>query len=255
MNSTELTVTNKDGLTANALKYIAIAAMLIDHIAWCFVDTYSVLGQIMHVIGRLTAPIMCYFIAEGYHYTRNVKKYLLRLGIFAIISWAPFVFMELGLLPIGVRDGRFEIYPYQGVIYTFFLGLLALVVIHSENLNKPAKVLLLIPIFALSVIGDWLFFAIIYIIIFDRYRGDFKKQMIWFAVTTVLMELFFLLIGMTLADSLFQMGVLLAIVPLYFYNGRRGGSEKFRAFNKWFFYVFYPLHMVILGVLKFYVLQ
>lgn len=255
MNSTELTVTNKDGLTANALKYIAIAAMLIDHIAWCFVDTYSVLGQIMHVIGRLTAPIMCYFIAEGYHYTRNVKKYLLRLGIFAIISWAPFVFMELGLLPIGVRDGRFEIYPYQGVIYTFFLGLLALVVIHSENLNKPAKVLLMIPILLLSFWGDWLFFAIVWIIIFDKYRGSFKKQMTGFAVTSVFVVLLPLLMGMTLADSLFQMGVLLAIVPLYFYNGKRGGSEKFRTFNKWFFYVFYPLHMVILGVLKFYVLQ
>lgn len=255
MNSTELTVTNKNGLTANALKYIAIAAMLIDHIAWCFVDTYSVLGQIMHVIGRLTAPIMCYFIAEGYYYTRNVKKYLLRLGLFAFISWTPFIFMEYGILPIYIESGQWYINPMQGVIYTFFLGLLALVVIHSESLNKPLKVLLLIPIFLLSLIGDWLFFAIIWIIIFDKYRVDFKKQMIWFAATTVLMELFFLLIGMTLADSLFQMGVLLAVVPLYFYNGKRGGSEKFRAFNKWFFYVFYPLHMVILGALKFYVLQ
>lgn len=255
MNSTELTVTEKRRLSANTLKYISIAAMLIDHIAWCFVDTYSVLGQIMHVIGRLTAPIMCYFIAEGYYYTKNVKKYLLRLGLFALISWVPFIFMEFGTLPIYIESSQWYINPMQGVIYTFFLGLLALVVIHSESLNKPVKVLLLIPIFALSLIGDWLFFAIIWIIIFDRYRGDFKKQMIWFTATAVLMDLFFMLIGMTFAESLFQLGVLLAIVPLYFYNGKRGGSEKFRTFNKWFFYVFYPLHMVILGVLKFYVLQ
>lgn len=255
MNSTELTVTEKRGLSANTLKYFAIAAMLIDHIAWCFVETYSVLGQIMHVIGRLTAPIMCYFIAEGYYYTRNVKKYLLRLGVFAVISWTPFVFMELGLFPIGVRDGRFEIYPYQGVIYTFFLGLLALVIIHSEKLKKPVKALLLTLIVLLSFWGDWMFFAIVWIIIFDRYRSDFKKQMIWFAVTAVLMELLTMLISMTFAGSLFQLGVLLAIVPLYFYNGKRGGSEKFRVFNKWFFYVFYPLHMVILGFIKFYILK
>ncbi len=256
-NETALTVRENRPLTANALKYIAIAAMLIDHIAWSFVNDYSVLGQLMHVIGRLTAPIMCYFIAEGYYYTKNVKKYLLRLGLFALISWAPFTFMEWGVPPLYYDSdmSKLMFIPFQGVIYTFFLGLLALVVIHSERLKKPAKALLLIPIFLLSLIGDWLFFAIIWIIIFDRYRGDFKKQMIWFAATAVLMELFFILIGMTLADSLFQLGVLLAIVPLYFYNGKRGGSEKFRTFNKWFFYVFYPLHMVILGVLKFCVLK
>lgn len=255
MNSTELTITEKRGLSANALKYMAIAAMLIDHIAWCFVDTYSVLGQIMHIIGRLTAPIMCYFIAEGYHYTRNVKKYLLRLGIFAIISRVPFVFMETGQLFVYIHENGFQYFFVQSVIYTFFLGLLALVIIHSEKLSKAVKVLLLIPIFFLSLIGDWMFFAIVWIMIFDKYRGNFKKQMLWFAATALLMELFFVIIGMTLAESLFQLGVLLAIVPLYFYNGKRGGSEKFRAFNKWFFYVFYPLHMVILGYIKFYILK
>ncbi len=165
--------------------------------------------------------------------------------------------MEFGTFPVYYfsQGGQAIIYPAQGVIYTFFLGLLALVVIHSERLKKPVKALLLVAIFLLSLIGDWLFFAIIWIIIFDRYRDDFKKQMIWFAATAILMELFFILIGMTLADSLFQLGVLLAIVLLYFYNGKRGGSEKFRTFNKWFFYVFYPLHMVILGVLKFCVLK
>lgn len=254
-NETALSVRENRPLTANVLKYIAIAAMLIDHIAWSFVSDYSVLGQLMHVIGRLTAPIMCYFIAEGYYYTKNVKKYLLRLGLFALISWAPFTFMEWGILPIGVYEGHFRVYPQQGVIYTFFLGLLALVVIHSERLKKPVKVLLMIPLFLLSFWGDWLFFAIVWIIIFDKYRGSFKKQMTGFAVTSVLVVLLPLLMGMTLADSLFQLGVLLAIVPLYFYNGKRGSSEKFRTFNKWFFYVFYPLHMVILGALKFYILK
>lgn len=254
-NDTALAVRENKPLSATALKYIAIAAMLIDHIAWCFVDTYSVLGQIMHVIGRLTAPIMCYFIAEGYYYTRNVKKYLLRLGLFALISWAPFTFMEWGILPIGVYDGRFGIYPQQGVIYTFFLGLLALVVIHSEKLKKPIKALFLALIFLLSFWGDWIFYAVVWIMIFDRYRGDFKKQTLWFAATALLMELFFLLIGRTLTEVLFQLGVLLAAVPLYFYNGKRGGNDKFRVFNKWFFYIFYPLHMVILGYIKFYILK
>ena len=51
-------------LTANQLKIIAVIAMLIDHIAVVFIPTESILGQVMHTIGRITMPIMCYFIAE-----------------------------------------------------------------------------------------------------------------------------------------------------------------------------------------------
>ena len=63
-------MTNTKGfLNRNQLKYLVIAAMLIDHIAWAFVPTASLLGQVMHVIGRLTGPTMAYMLAEGYHYT------------------------------------------------------------------------------------------------------------------------------------------------------------------------------------------
>ena len=93
-------MTNTKGfLNRNQLKYLVIAAMLIDHIAWAFVPTASLLGQVMHVIGRLTGPTMAYMLAEGYHYTRNVKKYAMRLGIFAVISWLPFSYFESG----GIR--------------------------------------------------------------------------------------------------------------------------------------------------------
>ena len=67
----------KKGLNSNALKMIAIIAMTIDHIAWLVFPDYphEVLPVILHTIGRLTCPIMCYFIAEGYHYTKNIRKY------------------------------------------------------------------------------------------------------------------------------------------------------------------------------------
>ena len=68
-------------MNRNQLKYLVIIAMLIDHIAWVFIPMASVLGQIMHFIGRLTAPTMVYFISEGYYYTHNIKKYALRLGV------------------------------------------------------------------------------------------------------------------------------------------------------------------------------
>ena len=68
----------KKGLTSDILKLIAVIAMVIDHIAWAFIPFNSIAGQIMHVIGRLTAPIMCFMIAEGYYKTNNVKKYAQR---------------------------------------------------------------------------------------------------------------------------------------------------------------------------------
>ena len=109
-------MTNTKGfLNRNQLKYLVIAAMLIDHIAWAFVPTASLLGQVMHIIGRLTGPTMAYMLAEGYRYTRSVKKYAMRLGIFAVISWLPFSYFESG----GIR-------PAFGVIYTLFLSLLAI---------------------------------------------------------------------------------------------------------------------------------
>lgn len=57
----------KPGITSDLLKLIAIIAMTVDHIAWAFVPFGSIAGQLMHVIGRLTAPIMCFMVAEGYY--------------------------------------------------------------------------------------------------------------------------------------------------------------------------------------------
>ena len=124
-------MTERRGLNANILKYIAAAAMLIDHVGWAFVQTNSVMGQAMHLIGRFTAPIMCYFIAEGYYHTKNIEKYLLRLGIFAAILHYPFVIAELFQgNRIQFINGLIFVKPQfsitnSSVIFTIFLGLCA----------------------------------------------------------------------------------------------------------------------------------
>lgn len=250
ITETYLPTRQEKPLSADIIKYIAAAAMLIDHIAWCFADTYTAAGMIMHTIGRITAPIMCYFIAEGYHYTRNVKKYLLRLGIFAVISWIPYNYMEIGALPFG--DGWLRL--MQSVIFTFFLGLLALAAIHKETIPKAVRVIIVILLCAFSTIGDWPVLGVVWIILFDRYRGDFKKQAAAFAVSSVVLLTLMLIVimGESPAEALFQYGVLLALVPLYLYNGGKGRTG---GFNKWFFYIFYPLHMLLLGLIKYAVLE
>ncbi|MGN0691420.1 MAG: TraX family protein, partial [Oscillospiraceae bacterium] len=213
----------KSGLSACAIKYIAVLAMLIDHIAWCFVDTYSLLGMIMHMIGRVTAPVMTYFIAEGFYYTRNVNKYLLRLGIFALISYIPYLYMDFGqLTPVVRNKDSITFLSYQGVIYTFFLTVLALKTVHTENLNGLIKGVIVFLLCIASRIGDWYCFPIVWALLFDRYRGSFKKQAEAFTISSVIMvsiEIF--MFGEGLKDW-FQYAVLLALIPLYFYNGKRG---------------------------------
>lgn len=87
----------RSGLDSNMLKLIAIAAMTADHIAWLLFPGYPTdpLPIILHIIGRLTCPIMCFFIAEGYHYTRNIKKYTARLFVFVYIRFKRFCRLAL----------------------------------------------------------------------------------------------------------------------------------------------------------------
>ena len=84
----------KRTLDSNSVKVIAIVAMTIDHVAWMLFPGYpsSWLPIVLHMIGRITCPIMCYFIAEGYHYTKNINKYTQRLFVFAFISHFAYIF-------------------------------------------------------------------------------------------------------------------------------------------------------------------
>ena len=92
-------------LNRNHLKYLAIIFMIIDHISF-FYDPTNPIIIACGFISRTTAPIMALFIAEGYHYTRDVKKYMKRLFIFAIISYLPFtLFMAGSLIPVQLFSG------------------------------------------------------------------------------------------------------------------------------------------------------
>lgn len=233
------------GLTGNQIKWIAIACMLIDHVAWAFVPFASVAGQLMHIVGRVTAPTMCFFIAEGYAHTRSVKKYALRLGIFAVISQFPFTLFESHKFLFIDWSAGTETFS---VIYTLFLSLLAVWAwdsIRSRTLRTAAVVGLCL----LALPGDWMFFDILYCLIFWVYRGNFRQQAFWFAFTAVVEELFFTVseaaAGASAFSQLFQLGVLLCLPLLALYNGGRGGGRN----SKWAFYIFYPAHLLAIGLI------
>ena len=228
-------------INRNALKYIAIVAMLIDHIAWAFVPTESVLGLIMHFIGRLTGPTMAYMLYEGYLHTRNVKKYAIRLGIFALISWIPFSLFETG----------YWFNPAFGVIYTLFLALLVLCMWDRTNLPKAVKVILVIVACILSVFGDWPIFDILWPLFLFIYRDNYKKKWASFFII-IASEVILISFISGFKHSIFQLGAFMVpLILMFFYNGESGSKN---AFHKWFFYVFYPLHLLILWALKAYVL-
>ena len=123
-------------LNSNALKIVAIIAMTIDHLAWLIFPSYdtSFLPVLMHIIGRITCPIMCFFIAEGYYHTKNLKKYILRLFIFALISHVPYMlqstnFKEYGwlsLIPFATGNGINRFLNQTSVIFSLLIGLLML---------------------------------------------------------------------------------------------------------------------------------
>lgn len=232
----------KLSLTGTQLKMIAIIAMLVDHIAWKWFYTYTLEGQLMHVIGRLTAPIMCYFIAQGYIHTKSFHKYLIRLAMFAIISHIPYVLES---------TGEISLFP-TSVIYTLALGLIA-IYCYDKISNKLLRWLAIIGVGILSLPGDWMFFGIAFCLVFYIYRDNFKKQCIGIIsvaiITVLLMSISKYSYESSYIDallkSLFQLSVILSLPLLALYNGVKGGNQ----FSKWGFYVFYPLHLLILALI------
>ena len=103
-------------LNRTQLKYIAALAMLIDHIGAFFIPATTPIGALCRIIGRLTAPIMCFFLAEGYEHTRSKLKYGIRLLIFALVS-QPFYAYAHGNT---ILDTDFN------MIFTLFLSFLVL---------------------------------------------------------------------------------------------------------------------------------
>lgn len=240
---------SKKGLNASTLKTIAIIAMVIDHISWGFFDFYSVQGYILHIIGRLTIPIMSFFIAEGFKKTHDLKRYILRMTFFAAITVIPFyLFFH-------------EEYAYrQNIIFDYLLALLLLTVLESKRFNKPIKVLLSILLVVTSmVIGGWPVMPMVYVLIF-YYKDSFKKQAVWFCSSTVLLVVF-MMIGITLNsmfnfypmynewvwwDKSYFLGFMLALPLLKIYNGEKGNYPC----GRYFFFIFYPAHLLVLYLTK-----
>lgn len=244
----------KKGLNSNALKMIAIIAMTIDHIAWLVFPDYphEVLPVILHTIGRLTCPIMCYFIAEGYHYTKNIRKYTCRLFVFAVISHFAYIFASADFV-----DRKSFIPFYYGnilnqtsVIWPLAWGLVMLRIVNSEKIPKQwVKTVLILLICLVTFPSDWSCIASLCILAFGTNRGKLRTQSMWLIIYVAIYAAVYCF-AIDWVYGLVQMGVVLAIPFIKLYNGKRGKNPRVNKIMKWFFYIYYPLHLAILGTIQ-----
>ena len=241
--------TTKKGLSSFSLHIIAMVFMLCDHL-W---GTIIPGNDWLTCIGRLAFPIFAFMLVEGYFRTKNLKKYITRLIIFAVISEIPFNLM------MGSRI----FYPiHQNVLWSFIISI-GLIHLNEKAKAKKNKALQLITViftvlagFILGLITmvDFYHAGILMVLVFYFFR---KKTLfdrlcqlffLWYINVEILggfgyeLEIF----GKTF--FLNRQGLaILSLIPIWLYNGKKGYSSQKLQYA---FYAFYPLHMFILSLLK-----
>jgi len=224
---------NNNPLNANTLKVIAMALMLLDHFAVVFLPGDTMLHMLSRLLGRIVAPVICFFIAEGYHYTSDRKKYILRLLVLALISHIPF----------NITFGH-TLSPREAtsVIWALVMGLIALSALKSEKLHLIVKVLILALCCALAWTANWNFVAVLWIVAFGLFHGNFRRQILAFCAVGIVFHLALVYHRFGFSHW-FQLGIFLSIPFLALYNGKLGKKSKVMAYS---FYVFYPAHLLFL---------
>ena len=218
--------------------------MTIDHFTDLFYPSFPAepLPIALHIIGRLTAPIMWFFIAEGYHYTHDVKKYMFRLGIFAVISHFAYCF-AFGIPPVPFSTGIFN---QTSVMYPLFIAVVVLWLQDTElKMNGFLKHLIIFVLVWSAFPADWSCIAVLSIAGIYRNRGNLNKQMLSMVIWVVL----YAVVSFFFVNKVFgvlQIFVFLVYPLLKQYNGERGKAK----WTKWLFYIYYPAHLVILGILR-----
>lgn len=229
--------TGRWSVNGNQLKLLAIFAMLVDHWAIVFVPGEFAGLWLLRLVGRLTAPIMCYLIAEGYWRTSNLRRYLGRLLLVALVSHVPHA------LCFGFDPWRF--WEATDVMFALLLGLIALAAWGSPKLALWQKLGATAGCCLLAYPADWNYIAVLWIVGFGVFRGSPVRQMLAFSAVGVLYLLQPLVYG-TSFPYISRVGVFLASPLLLCYNGRRGRRSKL---IQWGFYWFYPAHLLLLYLL------
>ena len=225
-------------LSGSALKLLAVACMLIDHLAafYWYIDPWyhEALFHIGHkavtpyfvlrAIGRIAFPIFAFLIVEGFLHTRSRRRYGINLAVFALISEIPWNLVHTGTW----------LYPGQNVFFTLLLGYVGLCAIEKFAGNKGGY--LLGSLLGLLVVSIFL-------------RADYGCSGYGFILLLYALrenKILQAVIGSCVLGSRWIAG--LAFIPINMYNGKRGFVKG--PVLKYAFYLFYPLHLLVLYFLK-----
>lgn len=241
-------------MTTLVLKLIAYFTMLIDHTAvslWItgrMREMYT-LYRVMRGIGRIAFPIFCFQLVQGAMYTKNKKKYLLRLLLFAVISEVPF---DLALF------GRLYKPGYQNVFFTLLLGLICVYVIQWGSRLPGKKVWLgwgaaVLTTGAAGLLAEYVVlsdygWAGVFMIAIMGILAAPLRRIRYLIRSEYFLQMFVSAFGIAaciLLTNSTESFALLALIPIYFYNGVQGITSKRM---RLLLYVFYPLHLAVLGL-------
>ena len=265
-------------MTRDAIKYLAIVAMTLDHITYIFLEPQTLLYRLFLCIGTFTGPVMIYFLIEGYFYTRDVRGYAKRLLLFALLAQLPFS------LAIGGFFGNmlFTLLICLGVLY-----------VHDHVSDRGFRKILYVLLFFASLFTDWNFLSVP-LVLFLRpafHPAEQKKceygengavgsrhewdEPVANAVPVIehdadlnqtkaprfyvnpaeqrlgmLKCVAYFIVVSCLTKGMFEgvteaLGMVLGFVCIaYFYNGQQ--TKTYRKFHKYFFYIYYPAHLLVL---------
>ncbi len=244
------------------LKNIAYMTMLIDHffaiVFWALLveraaygfrtDRSYIIYGAGRAIGRIAFVLFAYLAVEGFMYTRDRKKYLLRMGIFALVSEIPF---DLAF------NGNWYAFKGQNVYFTLFLGVLALMLLERWRGHKVLQAIALLSCCLLAALlkTDYMFMGVLLIAVFYLFRDNFKMQAILGGVTLYVGIVAVYIVRNIgsgrpvtyfMKSGLSEMYGLAAFALLAFYNGERG-----RRLPKLLCYLFYPVHLLLLCLLRY----
>lgn len=258
-------------LSSSTLHILAMLLMLCDHLCMTVLGQYMVL----HYIGRIAFPIFAFMIVEGFYHTHDMKKYLLRMLAFVLLSEIPFDLMCGGVWFFGTQ---------QNVLWTYMIAIFMILLAEQpKKIKRPVLKYIVFAITALFAVllgfllgtltmVDYFGGGVVMVLVFYFFRGDrilsfevaysklwmstavrwanrvLQAVLVWQVCCEMLgglcvnIDLF----GKTYEVVVESFGIL-AMIPIWLYGGRKGIASK--AF-KYVCYAFYPVHIAILVILQ-----
>ena len=235
-------------MSRDSIKMVAMLTMLINHIANVFLPAGQPLTNLCLCIGYFTAVTMCFFLVEGYGCTRSKRRYAGRLLGFAVLAQLPY---QLAFPENGIAG-----FVQFNMLFTLLLCFLVLLV-QEKIRDRVLRGVCIVLLICASLFCDWALLAPVFTLLFAWAENSRLRKHVAFGVAAVLYG------GMAWLSSMRTLGAVGALpdtlgcaMPilvsgffiLYLYNGQRAAQH--RGFYKWFFYAFYPGHLLVLGLLR-----